>query len=126
MNMDLRYKLKRVDIVTSKLGYIVEPYGKTMYLSKTNEFDDMGIESYIRLYMHKKSVGNGKYIVFFTAEPCKLPGGSDYMDLHLANDVCNYWKKVLRVAEELTALNIVGTQEEIIECVEDIAKKRRR
>ena len=65
MNMDLRTKLKKVDVTLDKLGYTIEPYGKTMYISKTNEFNDEGVESYIRLYMHKKLLCDGKYMVFF-------------------------------------------------------------
>ena len=125
MNMELRTKLKKVDTTLDKYGYTIEPYGKTMYVNRVRDFDD-SVESYIRLYMHKKAIGDGRYIMFFTCEPCKLPGGSDYMDLHLANSVCDYWKKVIKVAEDLTNLNIIGTPEEFMECLEDIIKRRRR
>ena len=126
MNMDLRTKLKKVDTTLDKLGYTIEPYGKTMYISKTDEFNDEGVESYIRLYMHKKPLGEGKYILHFTCEPCKLPGGSDYMDLHLANAVCDYWKRTLKIAADLTNMNMIGTPDEFMECLEDIVKRRRR
>lgn len=126
MNMDLRTKLKKVDTTLYSLGYTIEPYGKTMYISKTDEFDDNGIESYIRLYMHKKPLGDNKYMVFFTCEPCKLPGGSDYMDLHLASAICDYWKKMIKIAGDLTNMNMIGTPEEFMECLEDIVKRRKR
>ena len=127
MNVELRMKLKKVDTILNKYGYLLEVYGNnSVYISKYNEFDENSPNSYIRLYLHKTPMGNNLYRVFFTAEPCKLPGGSSYMTLDLADDVCSYWKKILNSARELTNLNIVSTRDEIVECVLDIEKRRRK
>lgn len=127
MNAELRMKLKKVDTVLSKYGYILEAYGdSSVYISKSEGFNEDGVDSYIRLYLHKTPMGNRLYRLLFTAEPCKLPSGSNYMGLDLADDICAYWKKILNSARELTNLNIVGTREEIVECVKDIEKRRRK
>lgn len=125
MNMELRAKLKKMDTELTKLGYYINPYAGTFYISRTEEMGS-GVDSYIRLYEHKTSIGNDLYRLTFSCEPCKLPGGSDYMSIELAEGVCAYWKKVLGIAKVLNELNIVGTREDIIECVADIAKKRRK
>ena len=87
MNAELRIKLKKVDNTLRKFGYALEPYPKTLFLNKLNEFDDEGISSYIHLYMHKIPMDNGLYRLIFTAEPCRIPGGYDYMELDLAESI---------------------------------------
>ena len=126
MNAELRIKLKKVDNTLRKFGYALEPYPKTLFLNKLNEFDDEGISSYIHLYMHKIPMDNGLYRLIFTAEPCRISGGYDYMELDLAESICIYWKKMINSARELTNLNIVATEAELVECARDIVKKRRR
>lgn len=125
MDMELRAKLKKADTELTKLGYYINPYGGTFYISRAELLGE-GIDSYIRLYEHKTHLGNERYQLTFSCEPCRLPGGSDYMSVELAENVCAYWKKVLNVAKNLNDLKIIGTREEIMECVEDIVKKRKK
>ncbi len=125
MNAEIRAKLKKIDTVLDKVGYVIEPYGRAMYISRVKE-TDLGVESFIRLYLHKVSLGDGRFKVFFTCEPCKMMGGSNYMDLNLANNVCDYWKKMIKVATYLSEIELVGTSEEFFECLTDIVKRRRR
>ena len=125
MNKSLREKLKKIDSGLNIMGYVIEPYGKTIYLSRIKE-DDSSVESYIRVYLHKNKISDNLYEIVFSAEPCKLPGGHSYMSIELANDICRYWNSILKVLKSFNDMEVVGTPDEIMECFEDIWKRKRK
>ena len=125
MNKVLREKLKKIDSGLNVMGYVLEPYGQTIYLSRIKE-DVNSAESYIRVYLHKNRVSDNLYQIVFSAEPCRIPGGHDYMSIELATDICRYWNSVLKVLKSFNEMEVVGTPDEISECFEDIWKRKRK
>lgn len=126
MNMQLREKLKEVQIRFRKLGYELHvEYGYLEFRSQ-NIFGS-GPDSYIRANIKISQDNNNPQVLkaYFYAEPCRILGGSSYMTVDFAKKVCEYWRKLLKECEYCNALNIMGTEQDITECMNDIRRRSR-
>ena len=133
MNMELRKKLKILDTEIQKYGYCLSMYYDVIYLPNVKgccKKSENFVEDFIRieLLINKKvknAQGDNVYQIELTAMPCKL-SGSETIDAVGALKICKYWMNMLDKITKINALDIFGTYREIVDCIEDIEKKRRQ
>lgn len=128
-NKKFREDLKEVQVRCRKLGYDLDIYANSSLYLKRVSSSEVAAESYIRVFLRYVKVSGdyfgAKFCLEFVAEPCKIPGGSNYMSIPLAESVCAYWKRAIKECKYLNNLKVIGTNTEFLECFEDIKSKSR-
>lgn len=126
----LRDKLKEAQIRCRKLGYSLELLMNDVYLRQITpiiELDSVG--NFVKIYVRPLQADYSKFNKKpYTLEFIAIPTNESRLMLQpfaVVNNVNKYWSQLLKECKALNDLNISGTYEEIITCMEDILKKSR-
>ena len=125
-NVELRKQLKRVDNLLHGVGYEFHvAYGSFFIQPKCDNSENP--QTWVRLSVRKNySPDYNSCKMFFTAEPCRLSGGSGYIDVDFAEAICSHWKRLLNLCNTLNAMNIVAPEQEIRDLLIDIYSRKRK
>lgn len=126
----LRDKLKEAQIRCRKLGYSLELLMNDVYLRRINSMIDLeSVGNFVKVYVRPLQADYSKfYSKPYTVEFVAIPTNESSLMLQpfdVVNNVNKYWSQLLKECKALNDLNISGTYEEIITCMEDILKKSR-
>lgn len=124
MNKVLREKLKFWDVELHKLDYALMFHYNSSYVSSI-KYRGESLERYIRIELITKRIGENLYRLELTATLFKLPEYDYSLCVDDAMKVCKYWEFLLKKVVKLNDLNVCGSEQEMLECIEDIVRKRK-
>ena len=121
---ELRKQLKRVDNLVNGVGYEFRFSLGSFFLDPKVDNGENPI-CWVRMAV-RKTYGLNGVSLYFTAEPCRLSGGSASLDVDFAEDICNHWKRLLNVCKTLNEMNICGNDAELRDLLIDIYARKRK
>lgn len=122
-NVELRKQLKRVDNLVNSVGYEFHFSLGTFFLDpKVDNSENPA--SWVRMAV-RKNYGPNSVGLYFTAEPCRLSGGSGSLNVDFAEAICSHWKRLLNVCKTLNEMNICGEDAIIRDLLIDIYARKR-
>lgn len=124
MKKVLREKLKIWDVELHKLDYALMFHYNSCYVSSI-KCRENSLERYIMIELITKRIDENMYRLELTANLYRLPKHDYSLSVDDAMQVCKYWEFILKKVVKLNDLNVCGSEQEMLDCVEDIVKKRR-
>lgn len=121
---ELRKQLKRVDNLVNGVGYEFRFSLGSFFLDPKVDNCENPI-CWVRMAV-RKTYGLNGVSLYFTAEPCRLSGGSASLDVDFAEAICNHWKRLLNVCKTLNEMNICGNDAELRDLLIDIYARKRK
>lgn len=129
--LGLRSKLKKADVLLNSVGFYLRSDTYMGYYSvrrlqdlhyKKDDYD-----SWISIRLHINYINDvGEERLDFICEPCTMSGGDNYLPLEGAKRIIKYWTKLIKVCETLNDMNIQGSRQDILFCLEDINRRKRK